>query len=210
MSDLSDDYGYHESGLNDSHEYLLPKILEIINEAKHKKPGTLKIFEIGCGNGSIANELYKQGVSVSGIDGSASGIKLANENYPYLNLEVGSAYDNLETKYGKFPVVLSLEVIEHLYFPRKFAAAAYGLLDHDGIAIISTPYHGYWKNLALALTGKMDAHFTALWDGGHIKFWSIKTITALLRETGVMDIEIYKVGRIPFLAKSMIVVARKP
>jgi hypothetical protein len=39
---------------------------------------------------------------------------------------------------------------------------------------VSTPYHGYHKNLGLALSGKMDAHFTALWEGGHIKFFSIR------------------------------------
>lgn len=79
----------------------------------------------------------------------------------------------------------------------------------EGIAIISTPYHGYWKNLALALTGKMDAHFTALWDHGHIKFWSIKTLGKLLREAGFVDIRFKRVGQVPALAKSMVVIARK-
>lgn len=78
------------------------------------------------------------------------------------------------------------------------------------MAIISTPYHGYWKNLALALSGKMDAHFTALWDHGHIKFWSIDTLRRLLQEAGFAEIRFLRVGRIPPLAKSMIAVARKP
>lgn len=79
-----------------------------------------------------------------------------------------------------------------------------------GAAILSTPYHGYWKNLAMALSGKMDAHFTALWDHGHIKFWSINTLTALLEEAGLRDLHFERVGRFPALAKSMIAVARKP
>lgn len=62
----------------------------------------------------------------------------------------------------------SLEVVELLYFPRKFASEVYNLLTLGDIAILSTPYHGYLKNLVLALTGKMDAHVTALWDYGHI------------------------------------------
>ena len=56
----------------------------------------------------------------------------------------------------------------------------------------------------------MDRHFTALWDHGHIKFWSIETLTALLIEAGFRDIEFIRVGRIPQLAKSLIAVARKP
>jgi 2-polyprenyl-6-hydroxyphenyl methylase/3-demethylubiquinone-9 3-methyltransferase len=165
---------------------------------------------LGCGNGSVANELHQRGFDVQGIDYSESGIRVAREHYPHLNLDVGSAYDDLSAKYGKFPVVLSLEVVEHLFFPRKFAKTAFDLLEDGGVAIISTPYHGYWKNLALALTGKMDAHFTALWDGGHIKFWSVDTLSALLLEAGFSDLQVYLVGRMPALAKSMIMVARKP
>jgi 2-polyprenyl-6-hydroxyphenyl methylase/3-demethylubiquinone-9 3-methyltransferase len=105
--------------------------------------------------------------------------------------------------------VISLEVVEHLYFPRKFAKTAYDLLQAGGTAIISTPYHGYWKNLAMALTGTMDAHFTALWDHGHIKFWSFQTLYALLSEAGFVDISFFRVGRFPILAKSMIAIARK-
>ena len=106
-------------------------------------------------------------------------------------------------------MVISLEVVEHVYFPRKFAKTVYDLLEPEGIAIISTPYHGYWKNVALALSGKMDAHFTALWDHGHIKFWSPKTLESLLREAGFKDILFKRVGRIPTLAKSMIALAGK-
>ena len=78
-----------------------------------------------------------------------------------------------------------------------------------GTAILSTPYHGYWKNLALALSGQMDRHFTALWDHGHIKFWSMKTLALLLEEAGFRDIRFARVGRIPALAKAMIAVARR-
>ena len=60
----------------------------------------------------------------------------------------------------------------------------------------------------LALTGKMDDHFTALWDHGHIKFWSMKTLSTLLEETGFRDVDFRRVGRIPPLAKSMIAVAK--
>ena len=78
-----------------------------------------------------------------------------------------------------------------------------------GGVIVSTPYHGYLKNLAMAVTGKMDAHFTALWDHGHIKFWSVRTLTILLEEAGFRDLRFLRVGRIPPLAKSMIAIARR-
>lgn len=208
MAEGRQDYGYREAGLGWSHNYLLPKVFELLN-AKGNRAVPTRIFELGCGNGSVANALHQLGFQVQGIDYSESGIRVAREHYPQLNLNVGSVYDDLAGEYGKFPFVLSLEVVEHLFFPRKFAKTAYDLLEDGGTAIISTPYHGYWKNLALALTGKMDAHFTALWDGGHIKFWSVQSMTILLKEAGFEDIRFYRVGRIPVLAKSMIVVAKK-
>ena len=103
-----------------------------------------------------------------------------------------------------------MEVVEHVYAPRQFAKRVYDLLEPGGVAVISTPYHGYLKNLAIALLDKSDWHHTALWDHGHIKFWSIKTLGQLLTKAGFTDIKFLRVGRIPVLAKSMIAVARKP
>ena len=147
---------------------------------------------------------------MTGVDPSVEGIQEANAAYPMLKLNNGSAYDDLAAQYGLFSALLSLEVIEHVYAPRLYAKTSFELLQPGGLAIISTPYHGYWKNLVMALTGKMDAHFTVLWDHGHIKFWSMKTLSALLTEAGFVDIRFKRVGRIPVLAKSMIAIARKP
>ncbi len=74
---------------------------------------------------------------------------------------------------------------------------------------MSTPYHSYLKNVALAVSGKMDRHYTALWDHGHIKFWSRDTLGKLLEEAGFVNIRFERVGRIPVLAKSMIALANR-
>jgi 2-polyprenyl-6-hydroxyphenyl methylase/3-demethylubiquinone-9 3-methyltransferase len=112
--------------------------------------------------------------------------------------------------FGSFDVVTSAEVVEHLYLPRHLARNSYQALRPGGVAIFTTPYHGYWKNVVMALTGKLDAHFTVLWDGGHIKFWSRRTLTRLLEEAGFRVERFVGVGRVPLLWKSMILVARKP
>ena len=101
-------------------------------------------------------------------------------------------------------------MVEHVFDPRHYARTLFDLLEPGGTAIVSTPYHGYLKNIALAVSGKLDRHFTALWDGGHIKFWSIETLGILLREAGFADIRFNRVGRIPVLAISMMAIARKP
>ncbi|NWG75662.1 MAG: class I SAM-dependent methyltransferase, partial [Rubrivivax sp.] len=174
-------YSHKESGLNHSHGYLLPPLFRLL-DGLPVPAEKRRLFELGCGNGSVAWEIAKRGWEVWGVDPSQEGIDQARRNYPGLPLYRGSAYDDLAGRYGQYPVVVSLEVVEHVYFPRIFAKTVYSLVEAGGAAVISTPYHGYLKNVALALCGAWDRHFTALWDHGHIKFWSRKTLRTLLEE----------------------------
>jgi 2-polyprenyl-6-hydroxyphenyl methylase/3-demethylubiquinone-9 3-methyltransferase len=202
-------YRYTDPGPSCAHDYLLPALRRELSAFFAGRTGR-RLFDLGCGNGTIAAALAREGYEVCGVDPSTEGIAQARAAYPHLRLEAGSAYDDLAGRFGRFPAVISLEVIEHVYAPRDFARTLLDLVEPGGMALLSTPYHGYWKNLALALAGRLDEHFTALWDDGHIKFWSVRTLGLLLRETGFQDMRFLRVGRIPALARSMIVVARRP
>ncbi len=87
---------------------------------------------------------------------------------------------------------------------------AFALLKPGGIFLVSTPYHGYLKNVAVAIAGKSDWHHTALWDGGHIKFWSPRTLAILLNEGGFRDIKWRGAVPVPYLWKSMVMRATRP
>lgn len=197
-------YNYASSERSHAHGYLLP---HIDRELQLIQPRSL--FDLGCGNGSVANYLAQE-YEVVGIDSSEAGIAQANAAFPALRLEVASAYDDLAGRFGQFDAVISLEVIEHVFDPRLYVRRMMDLVRPGGWALVSTPHHGYIKNLALALTGKLDEHFTALWDGGHIKFWSVRTLTIILEEAGFEVVRFGFAGRMPALAKSMIAVARRP
>lgn len=194
---------YQSGSYSCAHGYLLPAVERIVAAIKPER-----VFDLGCGNGVVANRLSKY-APVTGVDISASGVRIAQQSFPHLNIHTGSVYDDLARQYGTFAIVVSLEVIEHLFDPRTYANRLFDLVKPGGIAVVSTPYHGYWKNLALALAGKFDDHFSALWDGGHVKFWSVKTLGVLLKEVGFCEVEFLRVGRIAPLAKSMIAIAHK-
>lgn len=205
-SPLSSSYSYTSGKGAHSDSYLWTTVESILAKSLSTDR---RVFDLGCGNGTFARRLGGMGYDVFGVDPSEEGIVQAKLADPAARLEIGSAYDPLSEKFGKFPAVVSLEVVEHVYYPRLFAKCFFDLLEPGGIAIISTPYHGYLKNLALALSGKWDGHFTALWDHGHIKFWSIATLTELFREQGMERNSVHRVGRFPILAKSMILTFRK-
>ncbi|MES2450816.1 MAG: class I SAM-dependent methyltransferase [Pseudomonadota bacterium] len=204
MSTPLQNYAYEDSESAHTHSYLFPTLLKILAE---RPVGP--IFELGCGNGTTAAMLAKRGYKVAGVDPSISGMEIAQRQYPECRLELGSSEEDLRARFGTFDTLLSLEVAEHVYSPRRYARVIGQLLEPGGIAIISTPYHSYLKNLALAASGKMESHFTALWEGGHIKFWSRSTIATLFDTAGFDEIGFYRVGRVPVLAKSMISVFRK-
>ncbi len=201
-------FGWSDGELTEAHNYILPAVIRLLAESDAAKAGSKDIFDLGCGNGSVMKALTTAGWDVVGVDPSIDGVEQAKREMPSIAIYQASADESLSTRFGTFTFVISLEVIEHVYDPRRFAATLASLLKPGGAVILSTPYHSYLKNLALSLSGKMDDHFTVLWDHGHIKFWSIKTLSKLLYEAGLEVFSITRVGRIPILAKSMIIMAR--
>jgi len=190
--------------------YLVPALLKVLGEYLTNGHGAGPILDLGCGDGTLDQYLESRGYVMLGIDADKSRIREAKRRDPKGHYAVGSAYEDLHARYGAFPAVISVEVVEHLFDPRRFADTVFSLLEPGGVAIVTTPYHGYLKNVVLALSGRMDAHFTALWAGGHIKFWSVRTITDLLTGAGLTVERVIRVGRVPPLARSMLIVARKP
>jgi 2-polyprenyl-3-methyl-5-hydroxy-6-metoxy-1,4-benzoquinol methylase len=137
---------------------------------------------------------------------------LARKTYPDARFEVLAADNHLlhNLSSDPFDIVVSTEVIEHLYAPRDYAIGCFNAVRSGGRFVCSTPYHGYLKNLLIALTGRTIAHATPLWDGGHIKLWDRKTLSQLLTETGFVNLQFRGAGRIPHLWMTMLMSGDRP
>lgn len=125
-------YQWDDGELTHAHSFILPVLDKILTSLATEKNADKRIFDLGCGNGSTANYLSKKGYDVTGVDPSEKGIQQAKESYPHLKLFNGSAYDYLSKEYGQFPLVLSLEVVEHVYAPRDYAKTLYNLTSEGG------------------------------------------------------------------------------
>lgn len=191
------------AGNGESGERLTRLFIELVK----KLDGVRSICDLGCGNGHISGRLAPLGYQVTGVDASASGIQIAQQAYP--EARFFRAPINRDLELGKFDLVISSDVIEHLYRPADLLEAAQALLKPGGHLLVGTPYHGYLKNLVLAATGKLDSHFSALHDGGHIKFFSVRTLTSLMTSHAFEDLSFSFYGRAPWLWKNMICHARK-
>ncbi len=200
----SDEYCWDIDGHAESHDYLLQPVLSLLREC-----GAKQVLDLGCGNGSFSARLASHGFEVTGVDFSASGIERARSNFPALHFQQHDLQQPLAAGYSqRFDAVVSTEVIEHLLLPRMVMQNARFALKPGGHLIVTTPFHGYAKNLLLALTNGFDGHWHPLRDYGHIKFFSRATLTQLFAESGFSGLRFSTAGRFPPLGKSMVVSGR--
>ena len=204
---LVDNYGWKTERGTCATEYIVPAIKAILSSLQAKR-----VVDLGSGNGVLCAEVAKAKIEIVGVEYDLGGVNIARKFYPkipFYNFGVQDDPDDLLKHEAPFDVVISTEVVEHLFSPHLLPIYAHAVLTQGGYLVISTPFHGYLKNLALSIFGKWDKHHTALWHGGHIKFWSKRTLTELLENNGFSVVQFLGVGRFPYLWKSMILVAQK-
>jgi 2-polyprenyl-3-methyl-5-hydroxy-6-metoxy-1,4-benzoquinol methylase len=202
------EFGFSDAVPRQVSRYITKPVLELSGS-----PGVgMRVLDVGCGNGWMSAVFARAGCTVVGIDPSEEGVSLAREAHPSIRFEVCEANDHLLDALGEqpFDLVVSTEVVEHLYAPLPYAVGIYDALRPGGRFVCTTPYHGYLKNLSLAVAGKHDFHTHPLRQGGHIKFWSRATLTTLLERAGFVDIDFRGAGRFPFLWKSMVMAGNRP
>jgi 2-polyprenyl-6-hydroxyphenyl methylase/3-demethylubiquinone-9 3-methyltransferase len=201
----SPEFVWSQAGDRLSHGYLARPVTDLLEQF-----GASNVLDIGCGNGAFTGLLAARGFSVTGCDASSSGLKIAQSSFPAITFFQHDLSNALpESHAEQYDAVVSLEVIEHLLLPRTLMANAFRALRPGGLFVLSTPFHGYWKNLALALTNRFDEHWHPLKDYGHVKFFSKRTLLELFAETG-FDVQTWlPAGRMRLLPCSMIVAAEK-
>lgn len=122
------DYGWEE-GATHAHGYLYGDLKALIGSDKSRT-----ILDVGCGNGEMANRLISEGYNIYGTDGSETGITVArkrNEKRFFVQ-DINSAKLPIELQDKKFDLIISTEVIEHLYNPRGYIEFCKNVLMQNG------------------------------------------------------------------------------
>lgn len=165
-------------------------------------------LDIGCGRGQLVGEALRRGMDATGTDISETALEQARAAHPGGTFTAFPVEERpWPVEAGSFDLVVSFEVIEHLFWPRDLVAGCFEALAPGGHLAISTPYHGRLKNLALALVA-FDRHFDV--EGQHIRFFSDRALRALLTDCGFEHLSTTHVGRAPGLWANTTMFARKP
>lgn len=198
------EYRWHDAAPSPTHGFLLPAITAGLPCAP------ARVLDLGAGNGSMARRLIQQGYTVTAVEMSPSGAAQARR-VPGLDvIEADLSRPLPDALHGSFDAVVSAEVIEHLLLPRSLFHRAREALRPAGTLVVTTPFHGYLKNLAISLTNGWDDHWHPTRDYGHVKFFSVATLSALFDEAAFTVRSVERVGRIRLLPKCMVFTAVAP
>lgn len=200
-------YGYTHPGPSHSQSYL-QRPLELAI-ASRTWPTPARALDYGCGSGWVAGRLIELGFVTCGVDISETGIEVARRAVPSATFTTDVSAESLAGM-GPFDLVTCIEVIAHCYTPLSELQRLYDCLRPGGTLVLSTPYHGYTKNLVMAATGRLERHLDTLWSGAYVHFFTASSISHLLEQTGFRDIRVRRAGRIAPLAKSMVLACSKP
>jgi 2-polyprenyl-6-hydroxyphenyl methylase/3-demethylubiquinone-9 3-methyltransferase len=103
--------------------------------------GPVCILDVGCGAGLAAEALARLGHDVLGIDAAGAALAAAEAHAAGHGLPLAyraTTAEALAAEGGRFPVVMALEVIEHVADPPDFLRTLARLIEPGGLLFIST------------------------------------------------------------------------
>ncbi|HYQ08990.1 MAG TPA: bifunctional 2-polyprenyl-6-hydroxyphenol methylase/3-demethylubiquinol 3-O-methyltransferase UbiG [Xanthobacteraceae bacterium] len=122
----------------------------------------LRVLDIGCGGGILAEPLARLGAAVVGVDPSESNVVVARRHAGQSQLTIdyrNSSAEALAAAGEKFDIVLAMEVVEHVTDLKLFIDTAAAMVKADGLLFVAT-LNRTIKSFALAIVG---AEFILRW-----------------------------------------------
>ncbi|WP_306110356.1 MULTISPECIES: bifunctional 2-polyprenyl-6-hydroxyphenol methylase/3-demethylubiquinol 3-O-methyltransferase UbiG [Roseovarius] len=175
-------------------DYITSQIgAEFDRDLKTSKPFTgLRLLDIGCGGGLLAEPMARLGATVVGADAAAGNIPVAQVHAAQSGLDIdyrNTTAEDLAAADEQFDVVLNMEVVEHVADPATYLTACQRLLKPGGLHICST-LNRTAKSFAAAIVG---AEFIMRWlpKGTHDwnKFITPEELYDLLRDAGLDPVD---------------------
>jgi 2-polyprenyl-6-hydroxyphenyl methylase/3-demethylubiquinone-9 3-methyltransferase len=152
----------------------------------------LRLLDIGCGGGLLAEPMARLGADVVGADAAARNIPVAQLHAVQSGLTIDYRHTTAEDMAAageQFDVVLNMEVVEHVADPLAYLTACQHLLKPGGLMICSTLNRNP-KSFAMAIVG---AEYVMRWlpKGTHDwkKFITPEELFDLIGRAGLTPVD---------------------
>lgn len=141
-------------------------------------------LDVGCGAGLLAEPLARLGAQVTAVDAAPELIEVAKDHAAGQGLPIDYRAIGVEFVEGKFDLVTSMEVIEHVADPQQFIDCLAARLADGGLIILSTPNKTAWSRM---LTITLAEGLGQIPKGTHDfdKFIGPDTMRGLLAHAGL-------------------------
>lgn len=143
----------------------IQKVINYLTNIKNKT--TLRLLDVGCGDGLITEKFLKLGFIVYGFDISAKNIALAKNKG--VKARVSDASNKFPYENSFFDVIFAGEIIEHLYDTKFFLDEVNRVLTPNGLLVITTPNLTHLPDRVKFLLGKSPTQVNPLHE--FIKFY---------------------------------------
>ena len=136
-----------------------------------------RILDIGCGPGVFLAEASARGWTPYGFDLSDFAVKYAVEQLGLRNVRKMDV-EHIDYDENSFEAISLFHVIEHVLYPRELIEASYKILKQGGILFIETP------DISTRRAKGAGRDWRYLKIPEHLNYFSIKTLSKLLKEAG--------------------------
>ena len=144
-----------------------------------------QVLDIGCGEGFFAENLVKEGNQVTGID-------LLPEprhrevfaKYVQADLDQGLGQALPALGNSHFDRVLLQDVLEHVRDPMRVLTDCHGLLDAQGLLLVSVPNVANITVRLSLLFGRFEYAERGILDKTHLRFFTRKSARRMIEQAG--------------------------
>jgi 2-polyprenyl-3-methyl-5-hydroxy-6-metoxy-1,4-benzoquinol methylase len=148
----------------------------------------IKVLDVGCGEGTVGKilkEKFGERVCTMGLDISPTALQMATAFYDKVaEFDADADWLSRILDQEKFDYIVAMEMLEHLFSPRRALEQFKTVLAQNGCVIASVPNMVHWRYRLQYLRGRLPGENTLYEIGEHLQNFTYFSFKRLVESLG--------------------------